>query len=95
MKNRFRVLRDQVADKTSIQEEYDALLDAITSTAKEVLGTRPRDRRRPWVSEKTRQLLAEKERVHVQLAAKSAEESRKLVRYEMLYDGSHLKPNDR
>ena len=64
--NRFLALRDEPLDKNSIQAEYDTLIESIAVTAKATLGTKPRERHQKWVSERTREILAKKELLHIE-----------------------------
>ena len=47
------------------------------SAAKDTLGTRPRECKKPWLSQKTHEILAAKEKAHLELTAKNASEFEK------------------
>ena len=80
VKNRYLPLFDEISDdrEDRLQAEYNALLYSIEAAAKSTIGTKARSHRQQWVSEKSRLILEEKERAHIELANVSASDVERL-----------------
>ena len=80
VKNRYLPLYDEISDdcEDRLQAEYNALLYSIEAAAKSTIGSKARPYRHQWVSEKSRLILEDKERAHIELASVAASEVERL-----------------
>ena len=93
LKNRYQALEEdelQHPNEHGVEEEFQMMEKAYTETAETVLG-KPRNKKKPWISEKSWKLIDEREDTHKKILGTHSERIKKKLRKKYAYQKREVK----